>query len=69
MAGLFKKERFYINIQLKAWLRNTAANNIVKKSFVFDRRVIFSSFDLEKTSCVIEGFHKSVSKNKEVIAT
>lgn len=69
MAGLFKKERFYINIQLKAWLRNTAANNIVKKSFVFDRRVIFSFFDLEKTYCVIEGFHKSVSKNKELIAT
>lgn len=52
MAGLFKKERFYINIQLKALLRNISANNIVKKSFVFDRRVIFSSFDLEKTSCV-----------------
>lgn len=46
MAGLYKKERCYINIPLKAWLRNTAANNVVKKSFVFDRRVIFSSFDL-----------------------
>lgn len=35
-----------MNIHLKSWLRNTAANNNVKKSFVFDKRVIFSTFDL-----------------------
>lgn len=41
-----KKERFYMNTQLKDWLRNTAANNNVKKSFVFDKIVIFRSSDL-----------------------
>lgn len=47
MAEVYKKrEQFYINIHLKSWLRNTAANNNVKKSFVFDKRVIFSTFGL-----------------------
>ncbi len=66
MAGLFKKERFYINIQLKAWLRNTVANNIFKKSLFFDRRESYLALLI--VSClfffkrVIEGFHKYVSK-------